>query len=119
MSLIRRVGDLSAVLGLALFLSACPASRTTISQINANPAKYTNKEVGIVGKVTDSYGVLGSGAYEIDDGTGRLWVATTRGVPSRGARVGVSGHLHTGFNYGGRSYGTIIEETGRRSSKQP
>ena len=117
MSLIRRVGYLSAVLGLALFLSACP-SRTTISQINANPSKYKDKEVGIVGKVTDSYGVLGSGAYEIDDGTGRLWVATTRGVPSRGARVGVSGRLHTGFNYGGRSYGTIIEETGR-SSKQP
>ena len=117
MSLTRRVGYLSVVLGLALFLSACP-SKTTISQINANPSKYNNKEVGIIGTVTDSYGVLGKGAYEINDGTGKIWVATTRGVPSRGARIGVSGRLHTGFNYGGRSYGTIIEETGR-SSKRP
>ena len=117
MSLIRKVGYLSVVLGLALFLSACP-SQTTISKINANPAKYKDKEVGIVGKVTDSYGVLGTGAYEIDDGTGKLWVATTRGVPSRGARVGVSGHIHTGFNYGGRNFGTILEETNRSSRER-
>jgi hypothetical protein len=74
--------------------------------------------VGIVGNVTDSYGVLGNGAYEIDDGTGRIWVATRRGVPSRGSRVGVKGRVLNGFQWGGRSFGTVLEETGRTSKQR-
>jgi hypothetical protein len=96
-----------------LLLTACP-SQTTISKINGDPARYKNKEVGVVGRVTDSYGVMGTGAYEIDDGTGRIWVATTRGVPARGSRVGVKGDVHNGFTIAGRSFGTVIEETDRR-----
>ena len=61
----------SLILIGALLLTACP-SQETISKINADPGRYRNKEVGIVGNVTDSYGVLGNGAYEIDDGTGLL-----------------------------------------------
>jgi len=97
----------------ALLLTACP-SQETISKINADPGRYRNKEVGIVGNVTDSYGVLGNGAYEIDDGTGRLWVVTTRGVPSRGSRVGTKGKVYTGFSFGGRSFGTVLQESDRR-----
>jgi hypothetical protein len=114
MNLIRKSVGLVLVCAIAVILTACP-SQTTISKINANPAKYQNKEVGIVGTVTDSYGVMGSGTYEIDDGTGRIWVATTRGVPSRGARVGAVGKLHTGFSFGGRSFGTVLEEKDRRA----
>lgn len=95
-----------------LLLTACP-QQTSVSKIMSDPARYRNKEVSIAGTVTDSYGILGQGAYEIDDGTGRLWVATTRGVPSRGAHVGVKGHILSGFNVGGRSFGTILEESGR------
>ena len=116
MHLLKRLGSASLILAAVFLLTACP-SQTTISRINADPAHYRNKEVGIVGTVRDSYGALGNGAYEIDDGTGRLWVVTRRGVPSRGARVGVKGHVYTGFNWGGRNYGTVLEETGR-SSKQ-
>ncbi|MDQ3820224.1 MAG: hypothetical protein M3362_21440 [Acidobacteriota bacterium] len=100
------------LLASTLFLTACP-QQTSVSKIMADPARYQGKEVSIAGRVTDSYGILGQGAYEIDDGTGRLWVATTRGVPSRGAQVGVKGHILSGFNIGGRSFGTVLEETGR------
>ena len=96
----------------ALLLTACP-QQETISKINADPGRYRNKEVGIAGTVTDSYGVLGNGAYEIDDGTGRIWVATIRGVPSRGSRVGVKGKIHTGLSWGGRNFGTVLQESGR------
>jgi hypothetical protein len=113
MHLAKKIGAVSFVFAAVLLLTACP-SETTISKINADPARYRNKEVAIVGTVRDSYGALGQGAYEIDDGTGRIWVVTTRGVPSRGARVGVKGHVYTGFNFGGRNYGTVIEETDRR-----
>lgn len=106
---------LLALLVGTLLLTACP-SQTSISKINADPGRYRGKEVGIVGRVTDSYGVLGNGAYEIDDGTGKIWVATRRGIPSRGSRIGAKGYVHNGFSFGGRSYGTVIEETDRRTS---
>ena len=117
MHLTKRIVSASAILGAVLLFTACP-SQTTISKINADPAEYRNKEVAIVGTVRDSYGALGNGAYEIDDGTGRLWVVTRRGVPSRGARVGAKGRVYTGFNFGGRNYGTVLEETDRRAKEK-
>ena len=113
MHLLKRIGVASLIMTAVLLLTACP-SQTTISQINADPSRYRNKEVAIVGTVKDSYGALGQGAYEIDDGTGRIWVVTRRGVPSRGARVGAKGRVYNGFNFGGRNYGTVLEETDRK-----
>lgn len=111
--LVKKLGLTSLIMTGALLLTACP-QQETISRVNADPGRYRNKEVGIVGTVTDSYGVLGNGAYEIDDGTGRLWVVTTRGVPSRGSRVGTKGRVYTGFSFGGRSFGTVLQESDRR-----
>lgn len=113
MHLLKRIGVASLITTAVLLLTACP-SQTTISQINADPSRYRNKEVAIVGTVKDSYGALGQGAYEIDDGTGRIWVVTRRGVPARGARVGAKGRVYNGFNFGGRNYGTVLEETDRK-----
>jgi hypothetical protein len=113
MYLAKRLGLISLILTGAVLLTACP-KRETISKINADPGRYRNKEVGIAGNVTDSYGVLGNGAYEIDDGTGRIWVVTTRGVPSRGSKIGAKGKIYTGFSFGGRSFGTVLQETDRQ-----
>jgi len=54
---IRKATFFFAVLAGTLFLTACP-SQTNIGKINSDPGRYSNKEVGIVGRVTDSYGVL-------------------------------------------------------------
>ena len=113
MYLTKRLGLSSLILIGAVLLTACP-QQETISRINADPGRYRNKEVGIVGNVTDSYGVLGTGAYEIDDGTGRIWVTTTRGVPSRRSRIGVKGKVYTGIAIQGRSFGTVLQETDRQ-----
>lgn len=110
---IRKFVGVFTLLVVTLLLTACP-SETTISKINSDPGRYRDKEVVVVGRVTDSYGLMGTGAYEIDDGTGRIWIAATRGVPSKGSRVGVKGRVHTGLTIGGRSFGTIIEESDRR-----
>lgn len=114
MVVLRKTAVFAALLGGILLLTACP-SQTNIAKINADPGRYRGKEVGITGTVTDSYGVLGNGAYEIDDGTGRIWVATRRGIPSRGSRVGAKGYVRNGFSFGGRSFGTVMEETDRRT----
>jgi hypothetical protein len=114
MPALRKTAVFLALLSGTILLTACP-SQTNIAKINADPGRYRGKEVGIAGRVTNSYGVMGQGAYEIDDGTGRIWVATTRGVPARGSRVGAKGYVHSGFSWAGRSYGTVLEEKDRRS----
>jgi len=115
MLLLKKAAIFAVLICGTLLLTACP-SQTNIAKINADPDHYRGKEVGIAGRVTDSYGIPGAGAYEVDDGTGRLWVATKRGVPSRGSRVGAKGYVHHGFTFNGRSFGTVMEETDRRAS---
>jgi hypothetical protein len=111
--LLKRTAALFVILVGTFLLTACP-SQTNIAKIHADPGRYKDKEVGIAGTVTDSYGVAGIGAYEIDDGTGRIWVATRNGVPARGAKVGAKGYIHNGFNFNGRSFGVVMEETAKR-----
>ena len=65
-----------------------------------SPARRKSQEVGIVGKVVRSYSVLGHGAYEVDDGTGTLWVVSNAGGPREGARVGVKGTIRDLFSLG-------------------
>src|SRR5215471_2728862 len=103
MPAIRKISFLLLVALGAILLTACP-SQTNIARINSDPGRYRGKEVAITGRVTDSWGVLGNGAYELDDGTGRIWVATRRGIPSRGTRVGTRGNVRSGFSFGGRSF---------------
>lgn len=114
MLVLKKAAAFAVLIGGLLLLTACP-SQTNIAKINADPDRYRGKEVGIAGTVTNSYGAMGTGAYEIDDGTGRIWVATTRGVPSKGSRIGAKGYIHNGFNFAGRSFGTVMEETDRRT----
>jgi len=110
----RRVFFLGTALLAVFILTACP-KQETISKIKSDPNRYRDKEVAIVGTVTNSYGALGRGAYEIDDGTGRMWVVTeTRGVPSRGARVGVKGKISQGFSFGGQTFGIVMLEDDRK-----
>jgi hypothetical protein len=97
-----------------LVLAACP-TRTSIERINRDPGRYAGKEVAIAGHVTTSFGALGTGVYEVDDGSGRMWVFSERyGVPSDGTRVAVRGRIEQGFSFGGRSFATVMRETERR-----
>lgn len=97
-----------------LALVACP-TRTSIERINRDPGRYAGREVAISGRVSNSFGLLGSGVYQVDDGTGQMWVFSQRyGVPSNGAKVGVRGTISQGFSFGGRSFAVIMKETERR-----
>ena len=115
---------LAAVLLAGLFITGCP-ERKSIADIERNPGKYQDKEVVVVGRVVDSYGVaipgtrIGGGAYKIDDGTGSIWVLVTDGsVPTRGTEVGVKGRVSSGINWKGRNYGLGIYETDRKYGKR-
>ena len=115
---------LAAIASMVVFATGCP-DRKSIADIEANPSKYANKEVVVAGTVRDSYGFgipgtnIGGGAYEIDDGTGSIWVLVTDGnVPSKGAQVGVKGTVGTGITAKGRNYGLGIYEKDRRYKKK-
>ena len=113
-----RILGAAALLVLMLGVTGCP-SRTTIRDIMNDPGHFQGKEVAIGGRVTNSFGALGKGVFEIDDGTGRMWVYTEKyGVPGRNSYVGVSGRLVQGFSYQGSTYGTMIHETNRRSRER-
>ena len=112
--LLSRLSLTLLIVAGSLILTACP-TRTSIERINRDPGRYVGKEVAIAGHVTTSFGALGTGVFEIDDGTGRMWVFSERyGVPGNGARVGVRGRIEQGFSFGGRNFATIMREMERR-----
>jgi hypothetical protein len=109
----KRVPYFVAILLLGLALAGC--ERQTISEINADPGRFMHKEVVVAGRVTQAIGAFGRGIYQVDDGTGAIWVyANSRGVPSKGATVGVKGHVMSSITFLGLNYATVIQETDRR-----
>lgn len=114
---------LSLIVMLGLFAAACP-KRVSIADIEANPSRYYDKEVAVAGVAQNSYGISipiirngQGGIYKIDDGTGSIWVITKRGVPSKGAQLGVKGKIQNGVNYNGKNYGLVLIEEDRRFKK--
>jgi hypothetical protein len=94
-----------------ILLAACPA-RQSIESINRDPARYRDHEVTIAGRVVNSFDVMGVAAFEIDDGTGRLWVYSNKfGVPGKESKVAVTGTIQQGLSLGGRNFAMILRET--------
>jgi hypothetical protein len=103
-----------ALMVIAAGLIGCP-QRKSIADVLANPAKFYDDDVAVTGTVTESWGVMGVGAFQIDDGTGKLWIIpNNRGVPPKGARVGSSGRVQSGFSLGGKNFAVVMREKDRR-----
>lgn len=83
----------------AVVLGAGCAAKS-INKVLADPSRYRDREVKVSGDVRDSYSVGSTGMYQIDDGTGRLWVWSNQGVPRKGARVTATGTIREAFNLG-------------------
>ena len=86
-----RAGALALAAGLGLLGAGC--THMTVNRLMAEPARYHNREVALKGDVVKSLGVLGHGVYQLDDGTGTIWVYSTHGMPRQGARVKVWGRV--------------------------
>jgi len=97
-----------AIAAMAMFTAACGSVR--IAKINADPSRYANRTVSVSGRVTNSVGVLGTGGYQLDDGTGKIFVISRTGVPSSGSAVRVTGRVTPGATVLGRAIGVAIQE---------
>jgi cytochrome c-type biogenesis protein CcmE len=100
----------SLMLGMVLIgLNAC-AGTIRIRDLLDQPQKYEGKTVRVGGTVTKSAGVLGTGAFEIDDGTGKIYViARGQGVPREGARTKAQGRFESLFSFLGRTMAAIVQ----------
>jgi hypothetical protein len=99
---------LTIVVLAALLLAAC--APVTIGRINADPSRFRNHTVRVTGTVTNSVGLLGKGGYQIEDNTGRIYVISGKGVPSRGSTVTVTGRVSPGAEVLGTAVGVTIRE---------
>ncbi|HEY7471421.1 MAG TPA: OB-fold nucleic acid binding domain-containing protein [Gemmatimonadota bacterium] len=97
-----------AVLSLA---AACGRGTMRISELLDDPGRYDGERVRIEGQVTGfSFGALGHGAYQVDDGTGKLPVVSDTGAtPREGARVGIEGIFRSVFTFGDTSGAVLME----------
>ena len=98
----------AAALAVALTFTAC--APVTIARINQDPSRYRHQTVHVAGTVVTSVGLLGTGGYQIDDGTGRIYVVSRSGVPASGSRVSVTGTVIPGAEVLGVTVATAIRE---------
>jgi hypothetical protein len=95
------------VLAAAALAGCAPV---TIGRITADPSRFQNRSVTVTGTVTNSVGLLGKGGYQIEDPSGRIYVISGTGVPSRGSRVKVTGRVVPGAEVLGTAVGVTIRE---------
>jgi hypothetical protein len=114
-NLLVRIAATACLIAVSLLLGGCPAHES-IESINRDPARFHEHEVTIAGRVVNSFAAMGIGVFEIDDGTGRMWVYSKKyGVPGDESRIAVTGVIQQGFGIAGRNFATIMYETRRHS----
>jgi hypothetical protein len=108
----NRTSRFVAAAFLAVFTAAC-ASGASVGQLKTNPGRYVDKNVTVHGTVTSSWGIplVPLKMYQVDDGTGEILVVSDDDrIPSRGARVRVTGKVSEFAVFGGRSIGLHLRE---------
>ena len=102
---------LAAVAAVLVAGLGCRTGVTPIKTLLDDPARFDGKVVRIAGTVGSSAGVLGYGAYRVDDGTGTLSVVSQGGgAPREGAQVGVEGTFRAVFTLGTQSVAVLMEK---------
>ena len=98
-------------LAFVFALSGC-SWHIHISEINDRPQEYKDKQVSIKGKVVETLSIpfVQKGMYQMDDGSGKIWIVSQTRVPFRGEKVTVKGEVKTGVTIGKRTFGTVIVE---------
>jgi len=105
----------SLILATVFLLRPVPVRRQ-FQEFNADPRVIEIKRLRLSGLSETATG-SGQGAYEIDDGTGRLWVVTSVVFLHAAAQSRSEGPYLYRVQLCGRNYGTVLEETDRASKK--
>lgn len=105
---------IGVILVMVLPVSGC-SKIDKIADIMANPSLYESKTVNIKGYVGNTLWVAltSRGAYQVDDGSGNIWVVTSQQPPEKGVQVSLTGTVSPAFKLGDRTLGTVVNETKR------
>ena len=94
-----------------LLLAGCRGEVTPIRTLLDDPGTYDGKTVRIAGTCAGGMGILGYGAYQVDDGTGKLLVVTeSGGAPREGAKIGVEGTFRSAFTLKTETVAALVEK---------
>ena len=113
----RRCRRLAHALAAACLLAAgACAAHTPIADVRARTAELQGREVTVEGAVVDtlSMPLVSSRYYQIDDGSGQLWVETRSTLPAEGETVRATGLLSPGLKVGTVELGLVLQESRRR-----
>jgi len=101
------------ICGLAfilLLMAGCGA--TKVGDIRNELDKFKDQQVTLSGEVVETLSIpfVHKGAYQLDDGTGRIWVIPSGNIPARGDKVNVTGTIEVGVEIAGKSLGVVLME---------
>ena len=107
-------GQLLPGISLILILASSCAN-PKILNIKNNIEEFKNQEVTLNGEVIETLAIpfVRTGAYQLDDGSGRIWVLSAKNVPERGNQVIVTGTITVGVELGGKRFGVMVKETNK------
>ena len=107
-----KIHGLGVCIAVAVALAGCKSnSATEIKTLLDDPSQYDRKTVTVAGTVGRSIGVLGYGAYELSDETGKLpIISKSGGAPREGAEVAVRGEFRSAFTLGTTTMAALLEE---------
>ncbi|MCT7949106.1 hypothetical protein NG798_04845 [Ancylothrix sp. C2] len=80
---------LGAILGCGSFAQNMPV--TNIADIRQNRSNYST--IYLKGRVENQAPFLGTGAYQVRDETGSIWVFTTQSLPNKGDEILLKGEV--------------------------
>jgi hypothetical protein len=109
----RSYGLLSGIaFGLSIACLVGCSFHTSIGDINRDPSRFNGKEITIRGQASGSFGIMGTGVYQVEDDTGSITVLSENfGFPPSGAKVSVTGQVQQGIAVGGKNYGVVFRQT--------
>ena len=97
-----------------LVISGCKGT-TPIKTLLDDPGRSNGKQVQIAGEVTKSPAMPGSYAFEVDDGTGKIFVISKEhGTPPEGTKVVVKGVFYASFSSQTQEFAAVVETEPRK-----
>jgi len=108
---VRRLSWLAPIAVAMILVGGCKTDTTPIKTLLDDPGRFDGQVVRISGDVTGAVGVMGYGAYQVNDGTGTLTVVSEQGgAPRQGAKVGVEGTFHSAFTLKTETAAVLVEK---------
>jgi hypothetical protein len=110
-ALVHRIPPRLAFAVAALLLLAGCAGVIPIKTLLDDPGHYDGRTVQVAGTVKGGVSILNVGTYQVDDGTGTLFVVTKEGgAPREGAKVAVRGEFKSAFTLGSETVAVLVEK---------